>query len=81
MPLMVPALVAGGLLVFILSLDDFLIAFFCSGSSAQTLSLYIFSMLRGGVSPVVNALATLMLALSSLLVIALCSLRIKTRIW
>jgi spermidine/putrescine transport system permease protein len=81
LPMLWPALVAAGLLVFILSLDDFLIAFFCAGSSAQTLSLYIFSMIRSGVSPVVNALATFMLVSSSILVMIFCSLRTKEEIW
>lgn len=49
MPIIMPSLVAAGLLVFILSLDDFLIAFFCAGTSAQTLPLYIFAMIRTGV--------------------------------
>lgn len=81
LPMLSPALIAAGLLVFILSLDDFLLAFFCGGSSAQTLSLYIFSMIRSGVSPVVNALATLMLVISSLLVIVFCSLKAKEQVW
>jgi len=79
-PFMMPALVASGLLVFILSFDDFLIAFFCTGTTAQTLSLYIFSMIRTGISPEINALSTLMLGLSSLLVLILSSLKIKTRV-
>lgn len=81
LPLLRPALVAAGLLVFILSLDDFLIAFFCTGSSSQTLSLYIFSMLRSGVSPVVNALATVMLIVSSILVMGFCSIKSKAKVW
>ncbi len=80
-PLVAPSLVAAGLLVFILSLDDFLIAFFCAGTSAQTLSLYIYAMIRSGVSPVINALATCMAVVSSLLVAAFCSLRVRTRVW
>ncbi len=82
-PMLRPALIASGLLVFIISLDDFLIAFFCAGTSAQTLSMYIFGMVRSGVSPVVNALATVMLVVSSLLVMAFCSLQrsAKTSIW
>lgn len=68
MPLLQPAFIAAGILIFILSFDDFLIAFFCADASSQTLSLYIYSMLRSGVSPVVNALATVMLIVSSLLV-------------
>ncbi len=80
-PVLRPALVASGLLVFILSLDDFLIAFFCAGTDAQTLSLYIYSMIRSGVSPEINALATLMLMVSSLLVILYSSIQVRDRIW
>lgn len=81
LPILKPSLIAAGLLVFILSLDDFLIAFFCAGSDSQTLSLYIFSMFRVGVSPEVNALATLMITVSSFLVFLFCSLRVKEQIW
>lgn len=69
MPLLYPAFFASGLLVFILSLDDFLISFFCTGPTSQTLSLYIFAMIRGGLSPVVNALSTLILIFSSICVL------------
>jgi spermidine/putrescine transport system permease protein len=81
LPVLTPSLVAAGLLVFILSLDDFLIAFFCASSESQTLSLYIFSMLRNGASPEVNALATLMIVVSSFLVFLFCSLRVRERLW
>lgn len=81
LPILQSSLLAAGLLVFILSLDDFLIAFFCAGSDSQTLSLYIFAMIRSGVSPEVNALATLMLTVSSLLVFLFCSLRAKEQVW
>jgi spermidine/putrescine transport system permease protein len=81
LPLLKPALTAAGLLVFIISFDDFILSFFCAGSEAQTLSLYIFSMIRSGVSPVVNALSTLLLALSSLLVLIFCSLSVRTKIF
>ena len=80
-PALMPALVSAALLVFIISLDDFVLAFFCAGTSAQTLSLYIFAMIRSGVSPVVNALATLMLVVSSCLVFVFCSLQSRARIW
>lgn len=80
LPMLYPALLAAGILVFILSLDDFLIAFFCSGTTSQTLSLYIFAMIRSGVSPVVNALATLMMLVSSIFVIAFCSLKAKEQV-
>jgi len=76
-PLMWPAITAAALLVFILSLDDFLISFFCSGGSTQTLPIYIFVMIRSGATPVVNALSTLLLVVSSLLVLLFSSLKIK----
>lgn len=80
-PLLMPALTGAGLLVFILSFDDFILSFFCAGSEAQTLSLYIYSMIRTGVSPVVNALSTLLLALSSFLVLIFCSLNVRSKLF
>jgi spermidine/putrescine transport system permease protein len=68
-PLLFPSLVTAFLLVFMVSLDDFLISFFCSSSSTQTLSLYVFSLIRSGSSPLINALSTLILAISSLFVL------------
>ncbi|HJM68644.1 MAG TPA: ABC transporter permease [Candidatus Babeliales bacterium] len=69
LPFLYPALVSAAMLVFIISLDDFLIAFFCAGPKSQTLSLYIFALIRSGVSPVVNALSMFMLMVSTLLVL------------
>jgi spermidine/putrescine transport system permease protein len=66
-PFLYPALLVAFLLAVIISFDDFLISFFCAGSSVQTLSLYIFSMIRSGISPVVNALSTIMLIGSCLM--------------
>ncbi len=77
LPLITPALIASGLLVFIISFDDFIISFFCAGASAQTLPLYIFAMIRAGETPVVNALSTLLLVGSSFLVLIFSSLQIK----
>jgi putrescine transport system permease protein len=57
-----PALVSGWLLAFTLSLDDLVIASFVTGPSATTLPMAVFSSVRLGVSPEVNALATLFLA-------------------
>ncbi|MBI2743106.1 MAG: ABC transporter permease [Chlamydiales bacterium] len=79
LPLLAPSLLATSLLVFILSFDDFILSYFTAGSSSQTLSLYILSMLRSGVSPVVNALSTLLLLLSSLLVLFFFSLKTRVR--
>jgi putrescine transport system permease protein len=58
LPLIVPALVAGWLLAFTLSLDDLVLASFTSGPAATTLPMVIFSSVRLGVSPQINALAT-----------------------
>lgn len=80
-PLMLPAMVASGLLVFVVSFNDFLIAFFCASGSSQTLPLYIFSLIRTGVSPAVNAVSTLLILLSGLFVLVFCSLRSKIRIF
>lgn len=77
LPLLSPVIIAASLLVFIISLDDFLIAFFCSGATTQTLPMYIFSMIRSGATPTVNALSTLLLLISSLLVMIFSSLNVK----
>jgi len=77
LPLLAPALVASGMLVFIISLDDFIISFFCAGASMQTLPLYIFAVIRTGASPMINALSTVMLLVSSLLVLIFSFLHIK----
>ena len=63
-----PALVSGWLLAFTLSLDDLVIASFVTGPSATTLPMAVFSSVRLGVSPEVNALATLFLAVVFVLV-------------
>lgn len=81
LPLLRPALLATGVLVFIISFDDFIITYFCSGTSFQTLSIYLFSTIRTGISPVVNALSVFLLALTSLLVIFFFSPKIRTRIF
>lgn len=81
LPLLSPSLIATSLLVFIISFDDFILSYFCAGSSSQTLSLYILSMLRSGVSPVVNALSAILLVLSSLLVLLFFSVKTRLRIF
>ena len=62
LPLIAPAMVAGWLLAFTLSLDDLVIASFVSGPGSSTLPMYIFSKVKLGVSPDINALATLIIA-------------------
>jgi len=77
LPLLSPAMIAAGLLVFIISLDDFLISFFCAGASMQTLPLYIFAVIRTGASPMLNALSTILLLSSSFLVLLFSFLQMK----
>jgi putrescine transport system permease protein len=62
LPIIAPALVSGFLLAFTLSLDDLVISSFVSGPGASTLPMVIYSKVRLGLSPEINALATLMVA-------------------
>jgi spermidine/putrescine transport system permease protein len=64
-PQLLPAIVAGALLAFTFSFDDFIIAFFTSGQD-QTVPIYLFASIRRGVSPQVNAIATVLLAVTIL---------------
>lgn len=70
MPLALPAIVSGWLLSFTISLDDVVVSSFVSGVSYEILPLKIFSLVKTGVTPEVNALATIMIVLSLILVIA-----------
>ena len=64
LPRLAPAILAGGLLAFTFSFDDFITSFFVSGAGTTTLPLRIFSSLRFGISPIVNATAVMILALT-----------------
>jgi putrescine transport system permease protein len=66
LPLMLPSLLAGWLLAFTLSLDDVVVASFVSGPAGTTLPMVVFSMLRLGLTPEVNALAVIILVLALL---------------
>jgi spermidine/putrescine transport system permease protein len=69
LPILLPGIVAGGLLAFTLSIDDFVITFFVTGPGADTLPLKIYSMIKHSRQmPVINALSSLMLAFTCLLV-------------
>jgi spermidine/putrescine transport system permease protein/putrescine transport system permease protein len=61
-----PAIVAAGLLVFALSFDDFVLSFFTTGEDVQPLPVRIWSAIRFGVSPTINAIGTLMMVVSIL---------------
>lgn len=69
-PMIAPAMISGWLLAFTLSLDDVVIASFVSGPGATTLPMLIFSKVRLGVTPDINALATVIIVLVSAAVIA-----------
>ncbi|HTT11579.1 MAG TPA: ABC transporter permease [Burkholderiaceae bacterium] len=67
-PLILPGVIAGSLMAFTLSIDDFVITFFTAGASASTLPLQIYSMVKIAVTPEVNAISTLLLILTLLLI-------------
>jgi len=69
LPIIAPAVISGWLLAFTLSLDDLVIASFTAGPSATTLPIKIFSAVRLGVSPEINALSTIMIAIVTIGVI------------
>lgn len=60
LPELMPGIVTGALIAFTLSIDDFVISFFTTGSGVSTLSVTIYSMTRRGINPMINALSTLM---------------------
>jgi putrescine transport system permease protein len=69
LPIIAPALVAGWLLAFTLSLDDLVIASFVAGPGSTTLPMVVYSSVRLGVSPQINALATLIVAIVTLCIL------------
>jgi putrescine transport system permease protein len=70
LPLIVPTIVAGWMLAFTLSLDDLVIASFTTGPGSETLPIRIYSEVRLGVKPEINAICTLVIALITVLIIA-----------
>lgn len=69
LPSIRPAVIAGALLVFTLSLDEFVIAYFTAGPTTQTLPIAVYSAVRVGITPEINALATVLVAISILVVV------------
>ncbi len=67
-PLIWPGILSGALMAFTLSFDDFLITFFTAGVGSDTLPLRLYSMIKFGVSPEINALSTLIIAATLLIV-------------
>ncbi|MDP4089305.1 MAG: extracellular solute-binding protein [Bacillota bacterium] len=69
LPVIMPGIVSGGLLAFTLSLDDVIISFFVAGPGSTTLPLKVFSMVKFGVTPEINALSTIMLIFTVIVVV------------
>jgi spermidine/putrescine transport system permease protein len=69
LPLIMPGILGGALLAFTLSLDDFVITFFTTGPGGTTLPIEVFGRIRRAISPEINAISTVMLLVSILLVI------------
>jgi len=69
LPLIAPGILSAALLAFTLSLDDFVITFFTTGVGATTLPLYVYGMIKFSVTPAINAVSTLILLASLILVV------------
>ena len=69
LPLIMPGVIAGALMAFTLSIDDFVITFFTAGAGTVTLPLQIYSMIKIAVTPEVNAVSTLLMLLTLLLIV------------
>jgi spermidine/putrescine transport system permease protein len=70
LPGIAPGVLAAALLVFALSIDDYVVTSFVAGVGATTLPLHVYSMVKSGISPEINAVSTLLLAATSLLLLA-----------
>jgi spermidine/putrescine transport system permease protein len=68
LPIIAPGVIAGGLLAFTLSLDDMIISFFVAGPNSMTLPLKVFSMVKFGVTPEINALSTIIMLFTLIIV-------------
>lgn len=75
LPLLAPAITGGVLLAFTISLDDFIVTFFTGGPGSTTLPLKVYSMIKSGVSPEINALSAVLVVLSMTLVAAAVALQ------
>ena len=67
-PLILPGIIAGALLAFTLSLDDYIVTYFTNGVGTSTLPIFVYGLLRQKVSPEINAISTIMLLASTVLV-------------
>ncbi|MEC9265015.1 MAG: ABC transporter permease [Alphaproteobacteria bacterium] len=77
LPMILPGVIGGALLAFIISMDDLVITYFIAGVDSTTLPVFIYGMLRRGIKPEINAIATIMLLFS--IVIASIGLYLRAR--
>ncbi|MBD8500357.1 ABC transporter permease [Paenibacillus arenosi] len=70
LPTIWPGIIAGALIAFTLSIDDFMISYFVAGPESSTLPIYIYSSVKRGISPEINALCTILIVLSVTLIVA-----------
>jgi spermidine/putrescine transport system permease protein len=77
LPLILPGVIGGGLLAFIISMDDLVITYFIAGVDSTTLPVFIYGMLRRGIKPEINAIATMMLLFS--IIVATSGLYLRAR--
>jgi spermidine/putrescine transport system permease protein len=70
LPLLWPAIIASGMLVFVMSFDDFITSYFTTGVGVEPLPLRIYSMIHFGVTPEINAVGTLMMVITIVIVLA-----------
>ena len=78
-PLLMPGIVAGAMLSFVISMDDFIITLMVGGAGSTTLPVYIYSMIRRGLTPEINAVSTMLLFVSIAIVTAYWVLSRKTQ--
>jgi len=78
-PLLMPGIVAGAMLSFVISMDDFIITLMVGGAGSTTLPVYIYSMIRRGLTPEINAVSTVLLFVSVAIVTAYWILSSKTQ--
>lgn len=77
LPIILPGVLSGAMLAFSLSIDDVVISFFTSGPGSTTLPLKIFSMVKTGVTPEVNALSTVIMLVTILIIVINTSFQVK----
>ncbi len=78
-PQLLPGIISGALLAFTLSLDDYVVTFFNSGVGTTTLTVFVYGLLKTSVSPEINALSTLLLILSTVLIVVSLGLQRRSR--